>query len=152
MKFCHPTDDEVAAMAHWLRAADRREAQASHGLGASEAVFTSWNSSLVRWGIEGDDGALVGACGVCPDSGAGQVWLLGTDGLLSSRSHRIQFLRTGRQWVDHLLDDWKLLHNWVFAANHDSVAWLRFLGFTVHTPEPHGPYAQLFRYFCREAV
>ena len=45
-----------------------------------------------------------------------------------------------------------LLHNWVFAANHDSVAWLRFLGFTVHTPEPHGPYAQLFRYFCREAV
>ena len=151
MKFCHPTDQEVAELARCLRASDRHEAKASHGLTAAEAVRISWGGSLARWGIEGDDGDLVGVCGVCPDAGAGEVWLLGTDALLATRSHRLQFVRSGRQWVDHLLGDWRLLHNWVFATNRDSVAWLRFLGFTVHPAQPHGPYAQLFRYFHRSA-
>jgi hypothetical protein len=151
MRFTNPDVDELSEMAGFLRATDRREAQASHGLGAREALLQSWGASTVRFGIEGDDGQLVGACGVCPDAGAGQIWMLGTDQLLATTSHRIQLVRRGREWVDALLDDWRLLHNYVFAANTQSVAWLRFMGFTVYPAEPHGPYAQLFRYFLREA-
>lgn len=151
MRFTNPDTDELSEMASLLRATDRREAQASHGLGAREAVLQSWHSSAVRHGIEGDDGRLVGACGVCPDAGAGEIWMLGTDELLATKSHRIQLVRRGREWVDSLLGDWRLLHNYVFAANTQSVAWLRFMDFTVYPAEPHGPYAQLFRYFFREA-
>ena len=151
MRFIAPTDEQIDALAMTLRATDRREVRASDGIGARVAVWRSWGNSAVRHGIAGDDGALVGVCGVCPDSGAGEIWLLGNDGLLATASHRRQFLRGGRLWVRELLTDWKLLHNWVFAANSQSVQWLRFLGFEVHPAEPHGPYAQLFRYFCRRA-
>ncbi len=151
MRFMDPTDDQVDQLASLLRATDRREVQASDGIGAREAMWRSWKASSVRHGIEGDDGDLVGLCGVCPDAGAGEIWLLGSDGLLATSSHRRQFLRGGRRWVDEQLSEWKLLHNWVFAANTESVAWLRFLGFTVHPAQPHGPYAQLFRYFFKEA-
>jgi len=151
MRFTDPATDEIEQMATLLRAEDRREAQASHGIGAREAVWQSWSASSERHGIEGDDGALVGLCGVCPDSGAGEIWLLGTDQLIATRSHRIQLARKGRQWVDELLPDWRFLHNWVFAANTQSVGWLRFMGFTVYQAQPHGPYAQLFRYFFKEA-
>ncbi len=151
MRFVHPTDEQVDAVAHWLRPADRLEAKASDGIGASEAVWRSWNASAVRHGIESDDGEVIGLCGVCPDSGAGQIWMLGTEGLTANRSHRLQLARHGREWVDGLLEDWKVLHNWVFAANHASIEWLEFMGFTVWPAQPHGPYSQLFRYFFREA-
>lgn len=151
MRFTDPSDMEIDALASALRATDRREVQASDGLGAREALWRSWKASSTRHGIVGDDDELVGACGVCPDAGAGEIWLLASDGLLATPSHRRQFLRGGRAWVNELLGDWKLLHNWVYAANTQSVEWLRFLGFTVHPAEPHGPYAQLFRYFCRRA-
>ena len=151
MRFTDPATHDIEHLAELLRTEDRREARASHGLGAREAVWQSWKSSSERHGILGDGGYLVGLCGVCPDSGAGEIWLLGTDELVATRSHQVQLARKGREWVDELLPDWRFLHNWVFAANTRSVAWLRFLGFTVHPAEPHGPYAQLFRYFCREA-
>jgi hypothetical protein len=78
------------------------------------------------------------------------IWLLGTEELLATRSHRQQFLRGAKQWIDGLLDDGAgPLHNWVFAANRDSVRWLKSLGFKFWPAAPYGPCAQLFRYFER---
>lgn len=151
MRLFTPTNEQVDQVALGLRRADRVEAMASDGVGPKAAVWRSWNASAVRHGIEGDDGQIVGVCGVCPDAGAGEIWMLGTDGLLATASHRRQFVRLSIDWVESLLPDWKLLHNWVYAANRKSVEWLRHLGFTVHPAEPYGPYAQLFRYFCKEA-
>lgn len=151
MRLFAPTDEQIAEVAARLRRSDRVEAMACEGIGPKTAVWRSWEASDVRHGIEGDDGQIVGVCGVCADAGAGEIWMLGTDALMATASHRRQFIRLSQQWIEDLLLDWKLLHNWVYAANRKSVAWLRFLGFTVHPAEPHGVYAQLFRYFCREA-
>ena len=145
-----PTDDQVQEVALNLRTSDLIEAVNSGSCSGGDAVWGSWQASSVRHGIEGDDGQIVGVCGVCRDGPAGEIWMLGTDGLMATPSHRRQFVRLSQQWIDELLLDWRVLHNWVFAANRKSVAWLRFLGFTVYPAQPHGPYAQLFRYFCRE--
>lgn len=145
------TDEEIDMVANNLRESDKREIRAGERIPAPDALWRSWEHSQERHGIRGDDGHLVGVCGVCPDAGAGEVWMLGTDELLASKSHQLQFPRLSRQWVDGLVSDWRLLHNWVYAANSRSIQWLRFLGFTVFAPEPHGPYAELFRYFAREA-
>ena len=145
-----PTDDQVQEVALNLRTSDLIEAVNSGSCSGGDAVWGSWGASSVRLGIEGDDGQIVGVCGVCKDGPAGEVWMLGTDGLMATPSHRRQFVRLSQQWINELLLDWRVLHNWVFAANRKSVAWLRFLDFTVYPAQPHGPYAQLFRYFCRE--
>lgn len=145
-----PTDDQVQEVALNLRTSDLIEAVNSGSCSGGDAVWGSWQASSVRHGIEGDDGQIVGVCGVCRDGPAGEIWMLGTDGLMATPSHRRQFVRLSQQWINELLLDWRVLHNWVFAANRKSVAWLRFLDFTVYPAQPHGPYAQLFRYFCRE--
>lgn len=150
MRLFMPTDDQVQEVALNLRGSDWNEVTNSGYDSGLVAVWSSWRASSVRHGIEGDDGQIVGVCGVCKDGPAGEIWMLGTDGLMATASHRRQFVRLSQQWIDELLLDWRVLHNWVFAANRKSVAWLRFLDFTVYPAEPHGPYAQLFRYFCRE--
>ena len=132
-------------IAQHLRMQDRLEVAYSHHLDGESAVWLAWQAPGLVWGIDGDDGVPVGICGV---SGT-EIWLLATEGLLATPSHRRQFLRGGRKWVDGLLETHPLLQNWVFAKNEASVSWLCHLGFTVSEPAPRGPSAQLFRHFWR---
>lgn len=147
MRWAEPTPGRLERIAAALREQDRIEVMASDGLTPSEAVLSSWRCSDVCRCILGDDGQEVGVCGVNGET----IWLLGTAGLTSTRSHRIQLVRRGRRWVDELLETRPRLGNWVFAANVESVRWLRSLGFTVHPPIPYGPSARLFSYFERVA-
>jgi hypothetical protein len=147
MRWAHPTPGRLERLAANLREQDRIEVMASDGLTPAEAVYSSWRGSHICRCILGDDGQEVGICGVNGEV----IWLLGTAELTSTRSHRLQLARRGREWVDELMETHKRLHNLVFAANVESVRWLQSLGFTVYPPVPHGPSAQLFSYFERVA-
>lgn len=149
MRWSEPTAAGVQRIAARLRHQDRLEVLYSHQLTAEQAVYDSWRSSSICRCIDADDGKPVGLCGV----NRTLIWLLGTDELLATASHRRQFIRGGRQWVDGLLQSGRhqLLENWALASNTATLRWLRHLGFTVETPAPMGRSCQLFSHFWREA-
>ena len=150
MNWADPTPARVQHVAARLRHQDRLEVLYSHHLSGEDAVMLSWHQAAICRCIDGDDGAAVGICGV---TAGGIVWLLATDGLLATASHRRQFLRGGRQWISELLASGRFPHleNWALASNAGALRWLRWLGFTVDTPEPLGRSAQLFCHFWRMA-
>ena len=146
MRWAEPTAARVQHIAGHLRYQDRLEVLYSHGLPGEEAVLQSWKNSAICRCIDADDGSPVGICGV----NGSLIWLLGTEELLATASHRRQFIRGGRAWVDELLADGHLcLENWALASNLQTLRWLQHLGFTVDVPEPKGHSAQLFCHFWR---
>jgi len=132
-----------------LRHQDRLEVLYSHQKDPETAVYESWRQSAICRCIDGDDGQAVGICGVNGNS----VWLLATDELLATASHRRQFIRGGRRWVDELLNSGRflMLENWALASNRATLRWLKHLGFQVDTPQPMGRSCQLFCHFWRVA-
>jgi hypothetical protein len=147
MRWVMATEERVAWVALHLRKQDAIEVFCSHGADPWQAVHHSWHSSPDCRCIEGDDYSTVGIAGISP---GGCVWLLATDGLLATASHRRQFLRGAKQWIDALMAEGAgPLHNWVLAKNTTTLRWLRWLGFTVEQPHPMGPCAELFCYVER---
>jgi hypothetical protein len=146
MNWAEPTPARVQRIAKMLRYQDRVEVLYSHSMTGEEAVYDSWQSSSICRCIDGDDGKAVGICGV----NQSLIWLLATDELLATASHRRQFIRGGRKWVDGLLlDGHRCLENWALASNRATLRWLQHLGFTIDTPAPLGRSAQLFCHFWR---
>lgn len=155
MRFSQATPERVEFVAARLRREDELEVRYSHGIDGHQAVMDSWFCSSLCHCIVGDTGDPVGLCGLTPNEAGHLIWLLGTDALLATPSHRRQFLRGGRAWVDGIVADLQragspaLLENWVYAKNVDSIRWLRHLGFEIFPPQPMGRSLQLFRYFRR---
>jgi len=148
MRWAEPTAARVQHIAERLRYQDRLEVLYSHGLAGEEAVLQSWKNSAICRCIDADDESPVGICGM----NGSLIWLLGTEELLATASHRRQFIRGGRAWVDELLAGGHLcLENWALASNLRTLRWLQHLGFTIDTPEPKGRSAQLFCHFWRTA-
>jgi len=147
MNWSDATPARVQRIAKMLRHQDRLEVLYSHGLSGEEAVMQSWRNSQICRCIDGDDGKAVGICGV---SGS-WIWLLATDELLATDSHRKQFLCGGRKWVDGLMSQYQYLENWALWSNQTTLRWLEHLGFTIDTPAPMGHSAQLFAHFWRAA-
>ena len=147
MRWAPATHERVAHIAANLRHQDAVEVFCSHGMQPAEAVFESWRGSPDCRCIDGDDGETVGIAGVGP---GGRIWMLATDGLLATPSHRRQFTRGAKLWVDGLIADGAVpLHNWALAKNVTTLRWLRSLGFTIGQPVPRGPCGELFCHFLR---
>ena len=146
MRFTDPTFAHVGHVATNLRGSDRAEVFASQGQTGAAAVFASVAASWHTRAIVGDTGEPVGLCGVAR---GGLIWLLGTPAMLATASHRWQFLRAGRVWVDRLVRLCGRLHNWADARNRAALRWLGSLGFTVEPPAPFGPQGLPFHHFSR---
>jgi hypothetical protein len=149
MRWVPATEEGALHVATHLRRQDVIEVFCSHGMQPEDAVFRSWKNSPDCRCIEGDDGSTVGIAGV---ASGGQIWMLATDGLLATASHRRQLVRLAKQWVDGLIASGAgPLHNWALAKNTVTLRWLESLGFRLDHPEPFGPCAELFCYFERSA-
>lgn len=150
MRTAEPDRAYARFVARNLRQADQLELWASEGRRPFDACMDAFRFSDECIAIVGDDNRVVGLAGV----NGHYIWMLGTNRLTSTESHRRQLARGARRWIDSLVqrrmetEGRVLLHNWVHAKNIESIRWLESLGFTVHQPEPHGPSLQLFRYFC----
>lgn len=63
-------------------------------------------------------------------------WMLSTGKI---REHRHTFLRESRNIVAGWRERYSVLENWVDARNTTSIAWLKWLGFTIDAAAPRGP-------------
>lgn len=137
---------DAAEMAPQLRPSDQAELAAlsnrSHAATLRLSVSVSDRPMAIT---QGDD--LVALFGVGRGailSSHGVPWLLGT--------HHVDrlvrpLLPLSRAVVRHWRSQYPLLINHVSARHHQSIRWLKWLGFTLHPAAPYGPFGNPFHKF-----
>jgi hypothetical protein len=144
MRWQHAAQWRVDHVGAFLRRSDDLECRFAYGISGKEALGIAAGASQIVRCIGADDGEPLAVAGV----NRSVIWLLGTDELASTPQRRLALALGGRRWVDQLMWDRRgtgaVLENWVLASNVESIRWLRAMGFTIATPQPMGPSAQLF--------
>lgn len=138
--------EDADMIAPLLRAEDAREVMR---LGCGPA------SGCIRRAIDGSRMAGVFFHGDAPlcvfgvadasviDRNTGIPWLVGTSELAR---HPRPFLRETRKWVSAWMELYSILTNYVDADYAKAIRWLRWLGFSIGSPEPYGAPGAMF---CR---
>lgn len=149
LSFVKPTDELVHQIADNMRKEDVQEVWASNHHTPLESLMKGWVASDFTTVVTGDDGpiAMIGLVKRDVLSGSGIVWLLGTT---ESVKYRKQFLTLTKPVIDEMLTICPRLCNMVHAKNRTSVRWLKWLGFHLDDPIPHGPDKELFHRFHME--
>lgn len=136
----------VDAMLGRIRQADIDELWASNRVTPEEALRAGLRLSTSVWtGMV--DGRPICMFGVVPASllgGVGVPWMIGTTDI---ERHQHAFLRRCRPHVAHMRRLYTHLANMVDARNRVAMRWLRWLGFRLGEPVPHGPDGLPFRPF-----
>jgi len=130
-----------------LRACDRLEVESSAGRRRWEHAIRSAERCSLYAKTALADGKLANMFGVTAIDfvqGVGSPWMLATPVF---DAHPRAVIRLCRGYIPPMLALFPHLINHVDARNVRSVAWLRWLGFEMHAPEPYGPYGVPFHKF-----
>lgn len=79
----------------------------------------------------------------------GAPWMIGTTDI---REHAKSFLRGSKAAIKVMEEPYDTLVNMVDARHLEAVAWLRWLGFTIHEAIPYGPFGLPFHPFEKRRV
>jgi hypothetical protein len=142
VKFRAITPEDVAVVMANIRSENVDELEMYDGLDLDGIVGWCVNNS--QCALTGDiDGEPVCLFGVvdAETPGEGAPWMFGSS--LIDR-HAVPFLKASRYVVARLLEEWDHLQNWTDVRNARGLRWLKFMGFTIHPAEPHGPKGLLF--------
>lgn len=142
IKFRPITSDDFKIVHDHIRRENVEELQMQDGLELEQIM--QWcvdNSDVALTGeIDGEPVCLFGV--VSADTpGEGAPWMFGSS-LIDK--HAVAFLKASRHVVATFLAEWDHLQNWTDARNTRGLRWLKFMGFTIHPAEPHGPKGLLF--------
>lgn len=140
------TPEHIAYVAQRMRGADVAEVFASSGMAPEMALEMSVRlSDPCYTGMAGDEPICIfGVAPVSMLSSVGVPWLLGTDAVAK---HSRAFLRRNRKMIQGWMERFDLLENYVDVRNTKSIQWLRWCGFTIHDPQPHGAFGLPFHHF-----
>lgn len=142
------TSDHIEQMLGKVRQMDINELWAAslatpeQALRLGLAVSTSAYTAFVN-------GEIVCMFGVAPQSlisGIGVPWLIGTP--LIEKYARF-FARESRKHLSEMLFLYPLLSNYVDVRNTAAIRWLKWLGFSMDEPAPHGALGYSFIRFYR---
>ena len=138
----------VEAMLGRIRQADIDEFAAGYSLTPEHAMRLGLKVSTHAWAGLWED-RVIAIAGLHPTSFVGDhahPWMVGTRDLERPELTR-EFLEMSRSVLEYMVSIYPHLENWVDVRNRRAVRWLRWLGFTMHEPEPHGPYGLRFHRF-----
>ena len=151
VQFVKPTLEMVESIAADMRAADAVEVWASHRHTPIEAIMSGWKLSQysVVVMVDSDPCVIMGLVNKDLLSGTGVPWLLGTERALK---HTREFFRLSPPVIDEMLSVCRKLYNYVHTDNKVSIKWLKWIGFTIEKPEPHGVNGEMFHRFHLERL
>lgn len=137
----HSDIDHVAAH---LREADRNECAA---LGRDDRAVQRAALAAFETMAGRIDGVPICLFGIGLPSIIGSLarpWMLGTEAVVDNP---IVFLKHSKRVVAGWIAEYPILENWVDERNHVSIAWLRWLGFTIDDAAPYGLRGEPFHRF-----
>jgi len=119
---------------------------AAQGVTVESAMHTGLQISTYTWaGLR--DGKVICVFGVASPSvlsGEGVPWMIGSHDLDKCAKG---FLPRSRVVLNHMLDLYPHLENYVDARNTRAIRWLRWLGFKIHDAQPYGKMGLPFHRF-----
>ncbi len=121
-----------------MRQADRDEIWAAAHTTPEQAVLLSlFATPAAKIGTVNGEPVIIFGVGVSGTAltPVGIPWMLATDEL---DHHSKAFLRRCKKAMEEMKEGHALLVNWVDARNTKAIKWLKWLGFEVHDPKPHG--------------
>lgn len=135
-------------VAEHIRPADAAEMAAGYSLTPLRAIQIGMKVSALSWTgmVEGKVIAIMGVHQPTLLSETARPWMLGTADL-DRDDIKFEFLGLSRRVVRAMIKTYSHLENYVDARNAKAIAWLKWLGFTIHDPEPHGPLGMPFHRF-----
>ncbi|WP_338506408.1 hypothetical protein VRB95_11030 [Erwinia aphidicola] len=143
------TQQHIDELLPHVRQADKDEFWATAMMTADQVLQYGLKHSTGCWtGLA--DGAVVTIFGVTPASlltGYGTPWLVASDRL---DQYSRAFIRHSRPLLAAMLTRFPRMENYVDARNTAAKQWLHWMGFTIHDPEPAGPFELPFHKFTLE--
>lgn len=142
------TTDHVVPLAFHLRQSDINEIWAASALLPVQGILESIKGSTVArtWLINGLPVAM-GGIKPWPSAEQGLIWFLATNEILR---HKFKFIIESRREFIEKRSNFSMVHNWVDDRDKQAIRWLRWLGFHMEEPRPHGVFGKPFRYFWKE--
>ena len=150
IQWVKPTVALVESIAADMRQADAEEVWASNHHSPLESMMKGWELSDVSTVAIDDNGEPLVMIGLVKRdvlTGSGVVWMLGAN---EAMKHKKEFFRQTKPIIDEMLTICPRLCNMVHNKNTNSILWLKWLGFTIEDPIPHGPDDELFHRFHLE--
>lgn len=149
IEWVKPTRALVESIAEDMRLADVDEVWASSHHKPLESLMKGWGvSDLVTVAVHnGEPLVMIGLVKRDLLTGSGVVWMLGANRALK---HKKEFFKQTKPIIDEMLTVCPRLCNMVHSKNTSSIMWLKWLGFTIDEPTPHGPDGELFHRFHLE--
>ena len=150
IKFVRPTVEMVESIAADMRQADAEEVWASNHHSPLESMMKGLKLSDVSTVAIDDTGEPLVMIGLVKRdmlTGSGVVWMLGAN---KAMKHKKEFFRQTKPIINEMLTICPRLCNMVHNKNTNSILWLKWLGFTIEDPIPHGPDDELFHRFHLE--
>ena len=134
-----------------LREVDNQEVAAATGAKPKDAVPLSFDISrecfMIRPSGADNPFAIVGtvaAGAVRGEKNIGVIWMLATDEI---EDNAFAFARFSNPLAVRLLEPYDATMNYVWSKNERHLRWLKWAGFTILEPKPHGPFNELFHPF-----
>lgn len=129
--------EHVEAMAPLMREFDKRELWAGSAMLPYEGLLFAYQHSQAFTAIRPDEKTPILMFGISRPrllDGHRCVWLLGTDQMDHFKK---RFVKQSGE-ILHLLASGDTVYNHVIEGNEVSLKWLKWLGFSIDDPQPHG--------------
>ncbi|RVU03487.1 hypothetical protein EOE18_15300 [Novosphingobium umbonatum] len=138
----------LKVLADNLRAADKAEIEATHGLDPLGSLIKSADLSTLCWvALDGDVPFCIFGCAPSVAPQVGIAWLMGTD-RLDDIPHT--FVRNTLRHLRQMHSLYPCLFNYIDARNDRSMRWLTTCGFSILQAIPeHGREKRPFILFAR---
>ena len=130
-------------IARHMRASDRREIHFLAALTPLRAMRTTAAISEYAWTatLDGRPAVAFGVCRKTTMSDIAMPWLLATD---EADEHITSFAKLSREAFNAIVTAYPVLENYALAENKKTLRWLKWLGFDMCEPAPHGCFGALF--------
>ncbi len=132
-----PTPEDVEHIIANIRDEDVAEIAALDGGNVRDALNETpdMDKNAFVWEREGKVHAIFGVNPVPDMDKVGVIWMLATK---TFDDHFMAFAAACKVVVEHMIENYEYLFNYVYVDNKKSIRWLKWLGFDVKPAEPIG--------------
>ena len=127
---------DVDFFKHRLKKIDIIEMKRSHNITPEEGLRLSFKQSMIA--ITVTDGWPIICSGINPLSILGDkaiLWLLSTERI---KDINIRFVKNCRKFINHFLEFYPNLFNYIDVENTITLKWIKFLGAEIDEAKPYG--------------